>query len=90
MGKQGTYKERTPYKEPNYYEILGVFQDASIDDNKKRYRTLVLKLHPDKESSSIAREAMVSINRAFDVLSDQKRRAEYDTILREPPHETHH
>ncbi|MDE2590561.1 MAG: DnaJ domain-containing protein, partial [Patescibacteria group bacterium] len=38
----------------NYYEILGVFQDAPAEEIKKRYTALVLKFHPDKESSSIA------------------------------------
>ena len=71
----------------NYYEILGVPQDAPPNEIKKRYKTLVLKFHPDKESSSIAREAMVLINKAYEVLSDTKTRAAYDVILMEPPKE---
>jgi hypothetical protein len=74
----------------NHYEILGVSQDASPDEIKNRYKTLVLKLHPDKESSSIAREAMVSINNAYEVLSDPKRHLDYDLSLRKSGAETCH
>lgn len=77
-------------QEPTYYEILGVSLVASSSEIKIRYKALALKFHPDKESSSIAKEAMVSINNAYEVLSDPKRRIAYDLGLKrsftEPRH----
>jgi len=73
----------------DYYEILGIPQEASADEIKNRYKALALKFHPDKESSHLAREAMVLINKAYEVLSDIKMRAEYDTSLVEPPKDTY-
>ena len=86
MSRQRTYQKRT--QEPNYYEILGVSQDSSSDEIKTRYKSLVLKFHPDKESSSIAKEAMVSINNAYEALSDPQKRTAYDASLNEPVEET--
>lgn len=68
-------------REANYYDILGVPQDASFDEIKSRYKALVLKFHPDKEGSVLAREAMVLINQAYETLSDSEKRAGYDIML---------
>lgn len=67
--------------EANYYDILGVPQDASLEEIKSKYKALVLKFHPDRESSVLAREAIVLINNAYETLSDPENRAEYDFIL---------
>lgn len=64
----------------NYYEILGVEPEASKDDIKKAYRKLAHKYHPDKSSGDEARFKEVS--EAYSVLSDDKKRAEYDAYGR--------
>lgn len=62
----------------DYYEILGVSRDASQSDIKKAYRKLALKWHPDKNDSENAEERFKEINEAYEVLSDEEKRAKYD------------
>ena len=63
-----------------YYKILGVAKTASADEIKKAYRKLALKYHPDKNPGSKEAEAKFKeINEAYAVLSDEKKRKEYDT-----------
>lgn len=63
----------------NYYEILGVDKNASADDIKKAYRTLVKKYHPDLHpGDKAAAEKFKEINEANEVLSDEKKRKQYD------------
>ena len=66
--------------EKEYYKILGVPETASVDDIKKAYRALALKYHPDRnpEARKQAEERFKGISEAYYVLSDEKRRAEYD------------
>lgn len=64
----------------DYYKILGVERSASADDIKKAFRKLAAKYHPDKKSGDEAKFKEVS--EAYAVLSDQKKRAEYDTYGR--------
>jgi molecular chaperone DnaJ len=61
----------------NYYDILGVQKSASEDDIKKAFRKLAQKYHPDKKGGDEAKFKEVS--EAYAVLSDKKKRAEYDT-----------
>ena len=61
----------------DYYNILGVDKKASSEDIKKAFRKLAHKYHPDKSGGDEARFKEVS--EAYQVLSDEKRRAEYDT-----------
>ncbi len=69
----------------DYYEILGVSKDASADDIKKAYRVLVKKYHPDLHpGDAAAAEKFKEINEANEVLSDEKKRKEYD-FQREHP-----
>lgn len=69
----------------NYYEILGVDKNASSDDIKKAYRTLVKKYHPDLHpGDKAAAEKFKEINEANEVLSDDKKRKEYDFSLEHP------
>lgn len=61
------------------YQTLGVARDASKDDIKKAHRKLALKYHPDKNpDDDVAREKFKRIQEAYDVLSDEDKRAAYD------------
>ncbi len=64
----------------NYYEVLGIEKGASADDIKKAFRKLATKYHPDKKTGDEAK--FKEISEAYAVLSDQKKRAEYDTYGR--------
>lgn len=61
-----------------YYEILGVDKNASGKDIKKAYRTLSMKYHPDHNSDNDATEKMAEINEAYEILSDDNKKQEYD------------
>jgi DnaJ-class molecular chaperone len=61
---------------PDYYKVLGVEQNASIDEIKKAYRKLSLKYHPDKNNGKD--ENFKEINEAYSVLSDEGSRQQYD------------
>ncbi len=64
----------------DYYKILGVSKDASQDDIKKAYRTLVKKYHPDLHpGDQECAEKFKDINEANEVLSDETKRKNYDT-----------
>lgn len=69
----------------NYYEILGVEKDASQQAIKKAYRKLALKHHPDKNTDDAESEEssvdFKEITSAYQVLSDETARAEYDIKL---------
>jgi DnaJ-class molecular chaperone len=64
---------------PNYYEVLGVSQDASQDEIKKSFRNLALKYHPDKNrNSDESKQKFMKIIEAYEVLSDEQSRKNYD------------
>lgn len=65
----------------NYYDILGVSKDASAEEIKKAYLKLAKKYHPDTSKEDNAEEMMAKINEAYDVLSDERKRAKYDLDL---------
>ncbi|MBN1564958.1 MAG: molecular chaperone DnaJ [Anaerolineae bacterium] len=62
----------------DYYEILGVPKNASKDDLKKAFRKLARTYHPDVNNAPDAEETFKEINEAYQVLSDDNRRAAYD------------
>jgi molecular chaperone DnaJ len=64
----------------DYYETLGVSKKADKEEIKKAFRTLAHKYHPDKKGGDA--EKFKEINEAYSVLSDEKKRAEYDTYGR--------
>ena len=64
----------------NYYEILGVSRNASGKDIKKAYYQLAKKYHPDtNKSDPNAGKKFQEVSEAYEVLSDETKRKEYDT-----------
>ena len=64
----------------DYYEILGIQKGASKDEVKRAFRKLAAKYHPDKKTGDEAK--FKEISEAYSTLSDDKKRAEYDTYGR--------
>jgi molecular chaperone DnaJ len=62
----------------DYYEVLGVARDADAKAIKDAFRALALKFHPDRNKSPDAEERFKEIAEAYAVLSDPKKRADYD------------
>ncbi|XBT18810.1 MAG: DnaJ domain-containing protein [Candidatus Shikimatogenerans sp. AspAUS03] len=64
----------------NYYEILGVEKDSTLNFIKKKYKELALKYHPDRSLKNKKKNEKLfkKITEAYNVLSDYKKRKEYD------------
>ncbi|KAM3929646.1 dnaJ homolog subfamily C member 1 [Leptodactylus fuscus] len=65
----------------NFYQFLGVEQDAPAADIRKAYRKLSLTLHPDKNKEENAETQFRQLVAIYEVLKDEERRARYDDIL---------
>ncbi|MEO3869698.1 molecular chaperone DnaJ [Nonomuraea sp. B12E4] len=67
------------YLEKDYYAVLGVPKTATADEIKKAYRKLARQYHPDTNQGDATKETKFKeVSEAYDVLSDTKRRKEYD------------
>lgn len=67
----------------DYYQILYIEKNASVEDIKKAFRRLALKFHPDRnpENADVWEEKFKEINEAYSVLSDEVKRKYYDRLL---------
>ncbi len=66
----------------DYYEILGIPRNASVEDIKSAFRKLARQYHPDVSKEADAEEKFKEINEAYGVLSDPQKRARYDQFGR--------
>ncbi len=65
--------------EKDFYKVLGIDKKAAADEIKKKYRALARDLHPDKTKGDAAKEEKFkAVSEAYEILSDAKKRAEYD------------
>jgi molecular chaperone DnaJ len=65
----------------NYYDILGVTETSTPDEIKKSYRKLAMEHHPDKGGNE---DKFKKISEAYDTLSDDNKRAQYDNNRKNP------
>ncbi|TSB46772.1 molecular chaperone DnaJ [Alkalicoccobacillus porphyridii] len=71
----------------DYYEVLGVDQNASVDEVKKAYRKLARTYHPDVNKEADAEAKFKEVKEAYDVLSDPQRKAQYDQFGHTDPNQ---
>ncbi|MFC5703687.1 molecular chaperone DnaJ [Cohnella faecalis] len=69
----------------DFYDVLGVNKGASADEVKKAYRGLARKYHPDVNKAADAEEKFKEVKEAYDVLSDDQKRARYDQFGHQDP-----
>lgn len=65
----------------NYYKILGVSPRSNQTEIKKSYRILAKKFHPDSQNKTANHDKIISINQAYEILSDPHKRQCYDRTL---------
>lgn len=74
-------KHTSEYNE-NYYSVLGCNKSATTEELKRCYQQLILRYHPDKQSSQHdPSDKFILINKAYNTLKDEKLRKEYDAQL---------
>uniref|UniRef100_A0A4W5MK25 DnaJ homolog subfamily B member 11 n=1 Tax=Hucho hucho TaxID=62062 RepID=A0A4W5MK25_9TELE len=75
----------------DFYKILGVSKSASVRDIKKAYRKLALQLHPDRNPDDpTAADKFADLGSAYEVLSDEEKRKQYDAYGEDGLKEGHH
>ena len=66
----------------DYYSVLGVARNASDEDIRSAFRKKAMEYHPDRNKNADAEERFKEINEAYQVLSDTKKRQQYDRFGR--------
>ena len=67
----------------NYYDILGVDNNSSVNEIKKAFRKMSLDCHPDRNNNSSEKTTLFQkINQAYEILSDETKRKQYDNSLK--------
>ncbi len=72
----------------DYYNVLELNRNASLDEIRKSFRTLALRYHPDKNKNSESKERFMKIVEAYETLSDVNGKSNYDesiTIKKDSP-----
>ncbi|XP_071723434.1 chaperone protein dnaJ 49 [Rutidosis leptorrhynchoides] len=82
----GLYTEEHVYlikkinRNQDYYAVLGLEKKCSVEEIRKAYRKMSLKVHPDKNKAPGSEEAFKKVCKAFKCLSDQDSRRQYDQV----------
>ncbi|XP_071946114.1 dnaJ homolog subfamily C member 16-like isoform X2 [Antedon mediterranea] len=74
--------------EPDHYDVLGVRRTASLKEIKLAYKKLALELHPDKNDDPDSGRRFVALNNAYEILSNEGKRRQYDDRQKVQNHNT--
>ena len=66
----------------DYYEVLGVTRTANAEEIRRAHRKLALQYHPDRNKEKSAATRFAEIQQAYEVLSDDEKRKQYDDFIR--------
>lgn len=72
-------------KQTDYYKILSLDHSCTMEDVRKSYRKLSLKVHPDKNKALGSEEAFKAVSKAFQCLSNEETKKRYDLVGSEEP-----